>query len=227
MRQMIFKKEKLIAFDLDGTLLDSADDLVLSLNILLEEEKQKNIPRKEVNSLIGSGALAMIKKAYKINANNEKVNWIKLKDRFLEIYKSCYTKNTKLYPYTIETLKFLTKNKFKLILVSNKPEYYVYKILNYFNITSFFKAISGGDTFPYRKPDSRHLTDTIKKAKIENYDCIFVGDSINDALCAKNSKSKLILLEHGYSNENIKSMEADFVCADLKEFCNIISNLKI
>tara|TARA_B100001094_G_scaffold318380_1_gene361857 strand:+ start:3668 stop:4333 length:666 start_codon:yes stop_codon:yes gene_type:complete len=221
----MFNKDKVIAFDLDGTLLDSANDLVLSLNILLKEQKQKSISRNKVNSLVGNGALAMIKKAYEINANNENVNWDELKDRFLEIYKSCYTKNTKLYPYTIETLNFLKKSKFKIILVSNKPEYFVNKILDYFNITSFFKAISGGDTFQYRKPDPRHLTETIKKANIVNYDCIFVGDSINDALCAKNSKSKLVLLEHGYSNEDINNMEADFVCADLKNFCKVISSL--
>ena len=222
---MMFNKDKVIAFDLDGTLLDSANDLVLSLNILLREQKQKSISRNKVNSLVGNGALAMIKKAYEINANNENVNWDELKDRFLEIYKSCYTKNTKLYPYTIETLNFLKKSKFKIILVSNKPEYFVKKILDYFNITSFFKAISGGDTFQYRKPDPRHLTETIKKANIVSYECIFVGDSINDALCAKNSKSKLVLLEHGYSNEDINNMEADFVCADLKNFCKVISNL--
>ena len=222
---MMFYKDKVVAFDLDGTLLDSANDLVLSLNILLREQKQKSISRNKVNSLVGNGALAMIKKAYEINANNENVNWDELKDRFLEIYKSCYTKNTKLYPYTIETLNFLKKSKFKVILVSNKPEYFVSKILDYFNITSFFKAISGGDTFQYRKPDPRHLTETIKKANIKNYECIFVGDSINDALCAKNSKSKLVLLEHGYSNEDINNMEADFVCADLKNFCKVISSL--
>ena len=222
---MMFYKDKVVAFDLDGTLLDSANDLVLSLNILLREQKQKSISRNKVNSLVGNGALAMIKKAYEINANNENVNWDELKDRFLEIYKSCYTKNTKLYPYTIETLNFLKKSKFKIILVSNKPEYFVNKILDYFNITSFFKAISGGDTFQYRKPDPRHLTETIKKANIKNYECIFVGDSINDALCAKNSKSKLVLLEHGYSNEDINNMEADFVCADLKNFCKVISSL--
>ncbi len=222
---MKFDKDKVIAFDLDGTLLDSANDLVLSLNILLKEQKQKSISRNKVNSLVGNGALAMIKKAYELNANSENINWNELKDRFLEIYKSCYTKNTKLYPYTIETLNFLKKSKFKIILVSNKPEYFVYKILDYFNITSFFKAISGGDTFQYRKPDPRHLTETIKNANIENYECIFVGDSINDALCAKNSKSKLVLLKHGYSSEDINNMEADFVCADLKNFCKVISSL--
>ena len=137
---MMFYKDKVVAFDLDGTLLDSANDLVLSLNILLREQKQKSISRNKVNSLVGNGALAMIKKAYEINANNENVNWDELKDRFLEIYKSCYTKNTKLYPYTIETLNFLKKSKFKIILVSNKPEYFVNKILDYFNITSFFNT---------------------------------------------------------------------------------------
>ena len=75
----------------------------------------------------------------------------------------------------LKTLEIL-KNKFKLLLVSNKPEYFV-KILKHFNIYKFFSAISGGDTFDFRKPDHRHLLETIKKAKINNYKCWFIGDS--------------------------------------------------
>ena len=112
--------------------------------------------------------------------------------------------------------KNIKKNNFKLVIVSNKPHLFVNKILKHFNIYNFFSSISGGDTFSYRKPDPRHLLSTIENAGVLNYDCCFVGDSINDAICAKKAKVKLILLRHGYSNKNLDSMKANKVIDDLK-----------
>ena len=198
---MKIQKKNIVAFDLDGTLLDSADDLVFSLNQVLTEEKQNIMNKKDVFRLVGNGALAMLKESYKINNNySELEDWERLKNRFLEIYKKNYNKKSKLFPHTLDTLKFLKREKFILIMVSNKPEFFVNKILSYFKIRKYFSAVSGGDTFKYRKPDPKHLFETIKKIKITNYKCTFVGDSINDALCAQKSNCKLVLLKHGYNN---------------------------
>ena len=200
-----------MAFDLDGTILNSADDLIFSLNVLLSELGQKNVSTNQVNMLVGNGALAMIKKAYEINnVKSNDIDYEKLKQRFLDIYKTCYVKKSRLYPFTYEILEFLNEKKIKMLLVSNKPEYFVKKILDHFDISKYFVSISGGDTFSFRKPNAKHLTETIANAGIDKYNCIFIGDSIADAECAKNSKSQLILLEHGYSRENIKLMGADY-----------------
>ena len=207
-----------MAFDLDGTILNSADDLIFSLNVLLSELGQKNVSTNQVNMLVGNGALAMIKKAFEINnVKSNDIDFEKLKQKFLEIYKTCYVKKSKLYPFTYEILEFLNEKKIKMLLVSNKPEYFVKKILDHFNISKYFASISGGDTFSFRKPNAKHLTETIANAGIDKYNCIFIGDSIADAECAKNSKSQLILLEHGYSRENIKLMGADYIFRDLKQ----------
>ena len=216
--EKIIKKNTIVAFDLDGTILNSADDLIYSLNLLLSEIGHKNVSSDQVNTLVGNGALAMIKKAYKINnADKNNVNYEKLKNRFLDIYKTCYVKNSQLYPFTKEILDFLSLKKIKMLLVSNKPEYFVKKILEHFKIKSYFSSIAGGDTFSFRKPNAKHLTQTIKNAGISNYKCIFIGDSLADAECAKNSKSELILLEHGYSSENIRLMGANHVFKDLEQ----------
>ena len=207
-----------MAFDLDGTILNSADDLIFSLNVLLSELGQKNVSTNQVNMLVGNGALAMIKKAFEINnVKSNDIDYEKLKQKFLDIYKTCYVKKSKLYPFTYEILELLKEKKIKMLLVSNKPEYFVKKILNHFNISKYFASISGGDTFSFRKPNAKHLTETIANAGIDKYNCIFIGDSIADAECAKNSKSQLILLEHGYSKENIKLMGADYIFKDLKQ----------
>ena len=196
-RSKVIKNDTIVAFDLDGTILNSADDLIFSLNVLLSELGQKNVSTNQVNMLVGNGALAMIKKAYEINnVKSNNIDYEKLKQRFLDIYKTCYVKKSRLYPFTYEILELLKEKKIKMLLVSNKPEYFVKKILDHFDISKYFVSISGGDTFSFRKPNAKHLTETIANAGIDKYNCIFIGDSIADAECAKNSKSQLILLEH-------------------------------
>ena len=201
---------KTIAFDLDGTLLDSADDLITTLNILLEENNLPLMEKKDVNNLVGNGALAMIKKAM-IRNNVSGIDDIKLnslKDRFLTIYRKNYANKSKLYPYAKETLKDL---KFKniilfLSLINQSTMLKNFKVLD---INKYFSAVSGGDTFAYRKPNPKHLYETIKLTK-NTKKCIFIGDSINDAICAK-SGSKLILMSYGYSDIDINSMGADLI----------------
>ena len=219
---------KTIAFDLDGTLLDSADDLIATLNILLKENNLPLMKKKDVNNLVGNGALAMIKKAM-IRNNVSGIDDIKLnsfKDRFLTIYKKNYANKSKLYPYAKETLKDLKFKKYNIILVSNKPEYYVKKILKFFDINKYFSAVSGGDTFAYRKPNPKHLYETIKLTKNTKGKCIFIGDSINDAICAKKSGSKLILMSYGYSDIDINSMDADLILDSLKDLPNLVDDIE-
>ena len=222
----MIKKKKIIAFDLDGTLLDSAEDLINTLNILLKDQNISLMKKNDVKNLVGNGALAMIRKAFLINniKKNEK-ELEKLKNKFLNIYKKNCVKNSKLFPHAIEILTELKKEKYEIIMVSNKPEYFVKKIIKHFNIDHFFSAVSGGDTFNYRKPDPRHLYETIRLSGSTNYDCVFIGDSISDALCAKNSKSKLILLRHGYSDVDITTMKADEILDNLKMIPYKISKL--
>ena len=219
---------KTIAFDLDGTLLDSADDLIATLNILLKENNLPLMKKKDVNNLVGNGALAMIKKAM-IRNNVSGIDDIKLnslKDRFLKIYKKNYANKSKLYPHAKKTLKDLKFKKYNIILVSNKPEYYVKKILKFFDINKYFSAVSGGDTFAYRKPNPKHLYETIKLTKNSNEKCIFIGDSINDAICAKKSGSKLILMSYGYSDIDINSMDADLILDSLKDLPSLVDDIE-
>ena len=179
--------------------------------------------KSDINYLVGNGALAMIKKAFQINnIHKNDTDLEKLKNRFLNIYKKNYVNKSKLFPNAKEILIELKSKKYDIIVVSNKPEYYVKKILNHFNIENFFSAVSGGDTFKYKKPNPKHLYETIKLTNNKKYNCIFIGDSINDAICAKESGSKLILLKHGYSDIDVNSMQADIVLDNLKEIPKII-----
>ena len=213
---MIEKLHKVIAFDLDGTLVDSAPDITKALNYVLKINNLKKVKLVDVKKLIGSGAKALIVDAFE--KQEKKINNItSLTNIFLEKYNECFKEKTSLFPYVKTVLKKLVKKNFKLVLVSNKPEYYSRELLIHFNILKYFSFISGGDTYTFRKPDPRHITKTIKNAGIKSYSCLFIGDSKFDLQCSDNADIPCILLSHGYSNVDIKKLGAYKVVNNLKD----------
>ncbi len=204
---MVKRFHKVIAFDLDGTLVDSAPDITEALNYVLLKNNLYEVKLENVKKLIGSGAKALIKDSFE-KQGIKTYNISNLTTTFLKKYNECFKKNTSLFPYAEKMLKDLIKKDFKIVLVSNKPEYYSKELLKFFNISKYFSFISGGDTYTYRKPDPRHITSTVNDAGIKNYTCLFVGDSKFDLECSNKAKIPCILLTHGYSAINVKTLGA-------------------
>ena len=211
----MIKKEKVIAFDLDGTLINSAPDITSALNYVLIKNHLKPVSTNKVRNLIGNGAKALIRDSF-LKQKSKIDNLDKLTFQFLSKYKKCFKEKTKLYPNTKTTVRLLHKNGYKLILVSNKPEYYCIELLIHFGLLNYFVSVSGGDTFSYKKPNPKHLYNTIKKAGVKDYKCIFVGDSIYDLQCANNANIPCILLSHGYNKINVNHLGAYKVIDNFK-----------
>jgi phosphoglycolate phosphatase len=200
--------EKVVAFDLDGTLINSAPDITAALNKVLIKNNGKEVSINDVYKLVGNGAKALIIDSF--NKQNMKISNIdKLTKGFLLEYRECYKNKTSLFDNVLETIKQLKKLDFKLILVSNKPQFYVIKLLKHFKLSSFFESISGGDTYPYRKPDPRHIFSTLEDAGI-NQKCrgVFIGDSKYDYICAENIDWPCLLYSKGYSDIDINTLGA-------------------
>ena len=214
-----------LAFDLDGTLIDSAPDLADSLDILLSEINRKPLGLLAVKNLVGEGAVAMIEKGLKATGGLGKHDMHKLRARFLEIYYSRMTYKTKLFPGCIETLELLKKTNHVLDLVTNKPEYMALPILEKLNIKKYFANVSGGDTYSERKPSAKHLINTFKDIGIDHSNAILIGDSITDIKCAKNTNIPIILVSYGYLNQNIDEVLADKIIDTLKELPRAIKSL--
>lgn len=216
------KVSKVVAFDLDGTLIDSAPDITEALNYVLELKGLKSIEVDSVRNLIGTGARALIQDSFK-KQDCEVKDLESLTSSFLFKYKDCFKNKTCLYPKTKQILKELKNNDYEIILVSNKPEYYCHELLKFFNIYGYFSKVSGGDTYDFRKPDPRHLKQTIIDAHILKYNCIFVGDSKFDFQCAENFNIPCILLTHGYSSINIRKLKAFKIIDGLDNIFDIIN----
>jgi len=216
-------KKQIIVFDLDGTLVNSAPDLCYALNKTLEEINIPLITLQEVMGYLGDGALELIKRGISKHHNLDNYDLEKLRIRFLDIYDDCLLDKTDFYENVLETLEKLKKMNFTLAICSNKPELLVKRIIKGLNAIDFFGAITGGDTYEFRKPDSRHLERTILEAGRKVDQAIMVGDSENDIKCANSINVPSIVVDFGYSRAPVENLNANII---MNNYQNLIMHIE-
>ncbi|MFL2682240.1 MAG: HAD-IA family hydrolase [Alphaproteobacteria bacterium] len=216
-------KKQIIVFDLDGTLINSAPDLCYALNKTLEEINIPLITLQEVMGYLGDGALELIKRGISKHHNIDNYDLEKLRIRFLDIYDDCLLDKTDFYENVLETLEKLKKMNFTLAICSNKPELLVKRIIKGLNAIDFFGAITGGDTYEFRKPDSRHLERTILEAGRKVDQAIMVGDSENDIKCANSINVPSIVVDFGYSRTPVENLNANII---MNNYQNLIMHIE-
>ena len=216
-------KKQIIVFDLDGTLVNSAPDLCYALNKTLEEINIPLITLQEVMGYLGDGALELIKRGISKHHNIDNYDLEKLRIRFLDIYDDCLLDKTDFYENVLETLEKLKKMNFTLAICSNKPELLVKRIIKGLNAIEFFGAITGGDTYEFRKPDSRHLERTILEAGRKVDQAIMVGDSENDIKCANSINVPSIVVDFGYSRTPVENLNANII---MNNYQNLIMHIE-
>lgn len=184
-----------IVFDLDGTLLDTLEGLTLAVNEALSE---LNAPyfysKEEMKNFIGNGAHKLLTKALKRKPTEEEFAL------FLKKYESCQYVS-KAFPNVISTLKELENIGIKLIILSNKPDYILQKLIAN-NLKGIkFSYIQGQDFNYPPKPDVTLLNVILKKLDLIDKKGLFVGDSIVDVLTANNANLNSIILTYGYGKK--------------------------
>jgi len=198
----------LVVFDLDGTLLDTHADLIDSLNHTIASIGLAPVSYDDLTHLVGHGAKVMIERACKLHGHplTEDESG-PLLQRFIAHYSSTMPGHTKPYPGLIAAMDNLKANGFTLAVCTNKLESLARTLIDALGLTHYFAAITGGDTFPVRKPDARHLLGTIEKAGGTPERSIMVGDSFNDIAVAKNAAVASVGVPFGYSDVPIESLE--------------------
>jgi len=213
---------KLVLFDLDGTLINSAPDLIDAINEMLKELNLKEAPFDKAVKWIGNGSLKLVERALKYNDIEDKNFIQKTHTIFKEKYKHTNAKKTFLYPYAKELLYEL-KN-YHLALITNKPDEYIKPLLKKFDI-DIFDFILGGD-FEYKKPSPIPLLKACEYFNTHTNEAVMIGDSKNDILAAKNANIKSILVTHGYNQgENLEIYKPDFILNSLKEIKDILDEM--
>jgi len=211
---------KLLIFDLDGTLIDSAPDLTNAINLTLKEYNKNPIRVETIRNYLGNGAEMLVTRVL----SGGKENYDKKKVReFLDRFKYHYNQNvcveTKLYDGVKETLE---KLPYKKAIVTNKPHEFIDEILEKLEIKHFFDYYIGGDVTE-KKPSPKPLLHVCEKLGFTNENSIMIGDSKNDIIAAKNAKIKSIALTYGYNyGEDISIYNPDIVIDDFRKLVEVI-----
>ena len=217
---MNLKKFELIIFDLDGTLVDSAKDIMIANNKTLEKFGYKPISFKDVKHIIGQGIRVNIIRSLKmqnVKINKKKEN--EMYNFFFSFYKKNLYVESKIYSGLNSFLKNLKKQGYKLAVCSNKLEALTKIVLKKTKLLKYFDFVAGGDTFAHRKPHPSVLNNIIKNFKINKNNVLFIGDSEHDYHSALNSNIKFCLKTKGFTNKPISFFKKSY---KLKSYTNKI-----
>ena len=218
-----------ILFDLDGTLVDTAPDLMRAHNYVMKKFGYPTKSTEEIRNLVGQGAGAMLGRSIWGQAKREfgKVQDEKIKkemvDAFIEFYAKNIVNESTLINGVKEFLIWCKEKNISMAVCTNKQEHLAIDLLKKIGIYDFFEYVAGHNTFDYCKPDPRHLTSVVEILGGDIKKTLMVGDSETDANAAKNAGMPVILLEDGYTEKNTTEIYHNHLIKDFIGIEKIIS----
>ena len=222
-----------VLFDLDGTLIDTAPDLMNAHNHVMQKFGYETKSTNEIRNLVGKGAASMIGRSLWNQARKElkKIDDEKIKSKMVDEFIDYYGKNiaveSKLLPGVLEFLKWCKKNNISMAVCTNKTEHLAVDLLKKINVYDYFEYVAGYNTFDYCKPDPRHLTNVIEIIQGELKKSIMIGDSETDSESAKAAGLPFILVEDGYTDKTINEIYHNHLIKDFNGIEQIINKYLI
>ncbi len=218
-----------ILFDLDGTLVDTAPDLMNAHNHVMKKFGYETKTTEEIRNLVGKGASVMIGRSIWGQAKKEfsKVIDEKIKKQMVKEFIDYYGNNiaieSKLIKGAKDFLDWSKKNNIQMGICTNKQEHLAINLLKEIKIYDYFEYVAGSNTFDYCKPDPRHLTNVVEIMQGDINKCIMIGDSETDAESAKAAKIPFILLEDGYTDKKVSDIHHDYLIKNFDGIEEIIN----
>ena len=218
------KQKFTILFDLDGTLVDTAPDLMHAHNHVMKKYGYPTKSTDEIRNLVGQGAGAMLGRSIWGQAKKEfgKIQDDGIKKEMVKDFVDFYGKNivneSTLIKGVKEFLIWSKKKNISMAVCTNKQEHLAIDLLKKIGIYDFFEYVAGHNTFDYCKPDPRHLTSVIEILDGDLKKSLMIGDSETDANAARDAGIPIILLEDGYTEKNITEIYHNHL---IKDFTNI------
>ena len=223
------KQKFTILFDLDGTLVDTAPDLMRAHNHVMKKFGYPTKSTEEIRNLVGKGAGVMIGRSIWGQAKKEfsKVNDEKVKKEMVTEFVDFYGKNiineSTLIKGVKEFLNWCKDQSISMAVCTNKQEHLSNDLLKKIGIYDYFEYVAGSNTFDYCKPDPRHLTSVVEILDGDIKKTIMIGDSETDANAAKAAEIPIILLEDGYTEKNKDEIYHNHLIKDFVGIEKIVS----
>ena len=216
------KQQFTILFDLDGTLVDTAPDLMGAHNHVMKKFgfHQKNLV--DIKHLAGRGAWVMMQRSFREEITDEKMKKEMVRE-FIDHYAKNIDKGSKPIKGVVDFLNWAKLNEISMAVCTNKQERLAVDLLKKIRLDKYFDYIAGCDTFDFNKPDPRHLTNVIEIIGGDINKTIMVGDSEVDSQSAYNAKIPFILVEDGYTEKKTDQIPHDIL---VKDFLNFEKTIK-
>ncbi|WP_336056550.1 HAD family hydrolase [Nitratireductor sp. CH_MIT9313-5] len=210
--------QPIIVFDLDGTLIDTAPDLLDSLNHCLEGVGIGPVNASEIRRYVGFGSRVMIQRAFDAHGRSLAEGEL---DRLQQIFLDHYTANmpgrSRPFVGVLASIARFHEAGYLTAVCTNKYEGLSRQLLEALQMTALFSAICGSDTFGHRKPDPRHLTDTIAMAGGDPERAVMIGDSRTDIDTAKAAGIPVVAVDFGYTDQPVQVFEPSRVISHFDE----------
>lgn len=202
----------IVVFDLDGTLADTAPDLIAVLNMIMDREGLPHVPAESAREMIGAGSRALIERGFEAAGREmTPAHSDALFRLFLALYAEHLCVHSALFPQVTEALDALAASGHLLAVCTNKVELHSKMLLEKLGVADRFAAICGRDTFAWSKPDPRHLTLTIEAAGGDPARAVMVGDSRTDIDTAKAAGIPVVAVTFGYTDRPVGELGPDRV----------------
>ena len=210
-----------ILFDLDGTLVDTAPDLMGAHNHVMKKFGYPQKSLDDIKHIAGRGAWIMMQRTFRDEIKDEKLKKEMVKE-FINYYAKNIDKGSKPIKGVVKFLDWANSKQILMGVCTNKQERLAVDLLKKINLSKYFEYIAGCDTFDFNKPDPRHLTNVIDIIGGDINKSIMIGDSEVDSQSAYNAKIPFILVEEGYTEKNINEIPHKVLIKDFSNFEKII-----
>ena len=210
-----------ILFDLDGTIVNTAPDLMAAHNHVMKKFGHTEKKLSDIKSLAGRGAWVMMQRSFKEEIKDENIKKAMTKE-FIDFYAKNIDRNSEPLNGVINFLDWAKNKNIAMAVCTNKQERLAIDLLKKLNMYKYFEYVAGSDTFSFNKPDPRHLTDVVEIIGGDLKKTIMIGDSEVDASSADNARLPFVLVKDGYTEKSEKEIKHDELITDFIEFEKII-----
>ena len=210
-----------ILFDLDGTLVDTAPDLMGAHNHVMKKFGYPQKSLDDIKHIAGRGAWIMMQRTFRDEIKDENLKKEMVKE-FINYYAKNIDRGSKPIKGVVKFLEWAKSKQILMAVCTNKQEKLAVDLLKKINLSQYFEYIAGCDTFDFNKPDPRHLTNVIDIIGGNINKSIMIGDSEVDSQSAYNAKIPFILVEEGYTEKNINEIPHKTLIKDFSNFEKIV-----